>query len=84
MDQVRLKFESISDKFPCESRNTMFQGSRSVMLLGFTNVFNIAAVTLKMIHSGLSLSRTRKRPTNLFEIEKVRDRENYRKYRNFY
>ena len=35
-------------------------------------------------YSGLSLSRTRKGPTNLFEIEKVRDRENYRKYRNFY
>ena len=34
-------------------------------------------------YSGLSLFRTRKGPTNLFEIEKVQDRENYRKYRNF-
>ena len=34
--------------------------------------------------SGLSLSRTRKGPINLFEIEKVRDRENYRKNENFY
>ena len=31
-----------------------------------------------------SLSRTRKGPTNLFEIEKVWDRENYRKNQNFY
>ena len=31
-----------------------------------------------------SLSRTRKGPTNLFEIQKVRDRENYRKNQNFY
>ena len=35
-------------------------------------------------YSGLSLSRTRKGPTNLFEIEKVRDRENCRKNRNVY
>ena len=35
-------------------------------------------------YSGLSLSRTRKGPTNLFEIEKVREREKYRKYQNFY
>ena len=35
-------------------------------------------------YSGLSLSRTRKGPTNLFETEKVRDRENYRKNQNFY
>ena len=34
-------------------------------------------------YSGFSLSRTRKGPTNLFEIEKVRDRENYRKNQNF-
>ena len=34
-------------------------------------------------YSGLSLSRTRKGPTNLFEIEKVRDRENYRINQNF-
>ena len=33
--------------------------------------------------SGLSLSQTHKGPTNLFEIEKVRDRENYRKNQNF-
>ena len=35
-------------------------------------------------YSGLSLSRTRKGPTNLSEIEKVRNRENYRKNQNFY
>ena len=34
-------------------------------------------------YSGLSLSRTRKGPTNLFEIEKVRDRENCRKTKMF-
>ena len=36
------------------------------------------------LYSGLSLSRTRKGPTNLFEIEKVRDRENCRKNQNVY
>ena len=36
-----------------------------------------------MIYSGLSLSRTRKDPTNMFEIEKVRDRANYRQIQNF-
>ena len=35
-------------------------------------------------YSILSLSRTRKGPKNLLEIEKVRDRENYRKNQNFY
>jgi len=35
-------------------------------------------------YSGLSLSRTRKGPKNLFEIEEVRDGENYRKNQNFY
>ena len=37
----------------------------------------------RMIYSGLSLSRTRKEPTKSFEIEKVRDRENYRQNQNF-
>ena len=35
-------------------------------------------------YRGLFLSRTRKGPTNLFVIEKVQDRENYRKNQNFY
>ena len=35
-------------------------------------------------YSGLCLSQTRNGPTNLFEIEKVRDRENYHKNQNFY
>ena len=32
-------------------------------------------LTQKYIYSSLSLSRTRKGPENLFEIERVRDRE---------
>ena len=35
-------------------------------------------------YSGLSLSRTRKGPTDFFEIEKVRDRENCHKNQNFF
>ena len=37
-----------------------------------------------LVYSGLSLSRTGKGPTNLFKIEKVRDRENYLKNQKFY
>ena len=40
--------------------------------------------TVDSLSLSLSLSRTRKGPTNLFEIQKVRDRENYRKNQNFY
>ena len=39
---------------------------------------------LSFMYSGVSLSRTRKGPTNLFKIEKVRDREIYRENQNFY
>ena len=49
----------------------------------FQNSVQILANELKR-YSRLSLSRTRKGPTNLFEIEKVRNRENYRKNLNFY
>ena len=38
--------------------------------------YRIIKNTNSAYYSGLSLSRTRKGPTNLFEIEKVRDREN--------
>ena len=47
-------------------------------------IHNIPKIYWIWSYSGLSLSRTRKGPTILFEVEKVRDKENYRKNQNFY
>ena len=45
---------------------------------------NFELFTTLALYNELSLSQTCKGPTNLFEIEKVRDRENYSKNQNFY
>ena len=45
---------------------------------------NLWRISLRVTYSGLSLSRTCKGTTNLFEIEKVGDRENYCKNQHFY